>query len=94
MEKKESETRLVIWSALCIVAFGAAAIAAAQTSSTSTALCDGIAAQIQHNAEASPDDPIAPLFKGDIHSSRRQANLTSSARSPNLSGRSFTHRPQ
>jgi len=59
--------RLGIWSALCVVVFSAIAIGGAQTSSSSTALCDGIAAQIRGNPEiasGSKDDLLALLSKG------------------------------
>jgi hypothetical protein len=64
-----SDAHLVIWSALCVVAFGAAAIDAAQTSSTGTSLCDGIAAQIRGDPQiasgGSKDDLLALLSKGE-----------------------------
>src|SRR5580698_437204 len=63
------DAHLAIWSALCVMAFGAVAIDAAQTASISTALCDGIAAQIRGDPEiasgGSKDDLLAPLSKGE-----------------------------
>jgi hypothetical protein len=62
-----SGAHLAILLALCVMAFGAVAIDAAQTSST--ALCDGIAAQIHYDPEiasgGSKDGLLALLSKGE-----------------------------
>ena len=61
-----SNAHLAILSALCVMAFAAVAIDAAQTSSTSTTVCDRIAAQIRGNPEISAGgDPLALLSKGE-----------------------------